>query len=433
LILTLSGCELLAAGQLMPGLAPGVGKPLEGEVVDGRTRLPVGGATVVSGLGSTTTDANGRFKLYGGLNSREVSVCRAGYTAMTLGGLEPEAMGNLQFVIQPQFPTSGSLPKRFLELSGQVTGLPAGQDGLVSLGELTSSVSNGGYQIRFESEVPGKVITSVLGWGAINGRYQENASAPQPFNFTTFSYRVEHWALGDTYPQAKVGHAPLAIANDVAFQKVKVAYTNLAGFTGGVQTDILLDFGVAGSVPVARALGSNQEISVPQIPGLKYVIQGEARDPSGRSASVVNITTNDPSKATFQLLGAPKVLSPTPGASGTGQKPQFSWSSTGPQDQVVYVITLYEGDKNSDSFDSKPKWIAQTSDTDITFPPFSVGDINGGALRPETMYTWVLRAVDVLEAPETPTSKRSVQDVAPVKPFRVRQRESETRGNTFTL
>lgn len=429
-LLPLTGCDMLLAGQLMPGLAPGVGHPLEGEVIDSRTRLPVGGATVVSGLGSTTTDANGRFKLYGNLNSREVSVSRAGYTAMTLGGLKTEQLGNLQFAIDPQFPATGSLPKRFLELNGQITGMPAGQEGLVSLGELTTSISNGGYQIRFESEVPGKVITSVLAWGAINGRYQENASAPQPFNFTNFSYRVEHYPLGDTYPQGTIRREPLAIGNGVQFQNVKVAYTNLSGFQS-VQTDILLDFGVAGAVPVARAMGSNQTLSVPQIPGLKYVINGEARDATGRSASVVNITTNDPSKANFQLLAAPKILSPQPGASGIGAKPEFEWSSAGSKDQVVYVLTLYEGEKNDDSFQSKPKWVARTIDTSVTFPPFSVSDINGGALRPEKKYTWVLRAIDILDATETPSSSR--RDIAPVKPFRVRKREAETRGNTFTL
>ena len=41
--------ELVAMGPFMPGLLPGVGFPLQGQVRDARTYLPVGGATVSSG------------------------------------------------------------------------------------------------------------------------------------------------------------------------------------------------------------------------------------------------------------------------------------------------------------------------------------------------------------------------------------------------
>ncbi|MFP5501691.1 MAG: hypothetical protein ACLGIN_04325 [Candidatus Sericytochromatia bacterium] len=411
----------------MPGLMPGVGHPIGGEVLDARTRLPVGGATVVSGLGSTVTDASGRFKLYGNLSSRELSVARAGYTSITVGGEPFDPSREITLTIDQQFPQNGTPKNRVIDLRGQVQA-PAGQNALVFLGSKAAPVSNGQFAVQLESPVPGKILTSVLAWGTIQGTYQADAAFDQHFSFTAFSYDILSWSLGNTYPEGmRRIDTPLLVRQHVPLKPVQVNYTNRGAFSS-VKTAIALDFGVAGSVPVALASASNQRIEVPAIPGLKYVVQGQAFDDSKRMSSTVSITTNDLTKATFQLLSPPKVKTPASGAAEVGQRPTFSWEPVG-QKGILYQLSLYECDPATDVCDPRPKWVCRTTDTEVTYPGFALSDVNGGALRPDKKYTWSIRAVDLLDATEAPTSRR---DVSTVKPYLVRKRESEAGGNSFT-
>lgn len=426
-----SGCELAAMGPLMPGLLPGVGFALQGVVRDARTYLPVGGATVNSGLGTTVTDAEGKFNLYGNMSSREISVSRAGYVAKTVGGQKLEPGTTVDFTLDPVFNRDGKLPMGFLDIQGKVVS-PSGQiaspDGLVSFAGKPAPVANGAFQVRYESQVPGRLFSSVLAGGRISGRYEEGARVFQPFNFETFGYQLVHFTVGETYPQGLRTDQNLVVGSDVSFTTVKVNYTNLASLDKAqVQTSVFLDFGVAGSVLVAQATSSNQIIKVPSLAGVKYVVSGEAFNDSQTQSSAVTITTNNPSQAPFQLLAPPKVLTPAPGATRAGPRPTFSWSPSTVRG-LQYEVTLYEGDEKDPG--TTAKWAATTTETEITYPGFSLSDINGGALRPDKKYSWVVRAIDVLAPTEDATHQRRTLDV---KPLRSRKREATSRGNTFSI
>lgn len=438
LIPLLGGCDLLIAGLVgPPGTLPGMGPAIEGIVLDAATQLPVGGATVVSGLGSALSDATGRFKLYGAFGSHELSASRYGYTGVTDGEFDASAGDPVTISLAPYNPPESSLPTRFLKLDGNVTGLDAAGNGLVSFGGLTASVSNAAYQIEFKAQVPGRILTSVLAWGTISGKYHEGVAAAQPFNFTNFGYDVRHWPLGETIPESRQT-MNLPIRADAPIQAIHVNYGNTTGFAS-VQTDILLDFGVAGDVPVATQTSSNQDILVPKVPGLKYVVVGEARDASGKGSSAVMITTNDPSAATFPLLPLPKVTEPS--GAGAGSRPTFKWSASTAKD-VAYQVTLYEIIPGVSS--SKAKWVGVTRAPEITYPGFSQSDINGGALRTEYKYRWNLRVIDILGATDLASSKNFEPDAAygllgtffpqapSVKPFRVRKREAQVIDTAFT-
>jgi hypothetical protein len=425
----LSGCELAAMGPLMPGLLPGVGFPLTGIVRDARTYLPVGGATVYSGLGTTVTDAEGKFSLYGNMASREISVSRAGYVAKTLGGQKLEPGMTVDFTLDPVFNRDGKLPMGFLDIQGKVvtpTGQIASPDGLVSFAGKPAPVANGAFQVRYESQVPGKLFSSVLAGGRIAGRYEEGAKVFQPFNFETFGYQLVHFTVGETYPQGLRTDQNLVVGGEVPFSTVRVNYTNLSGLNT-VQTSVFLDFGVAGSVLVAQATASNQTIKVPSLPGVKYVVSGEAFNDSQTQSSAVTITTTNPSQAPFQMLTPPKVLAPAPGASRAGARPTFRWSESTVKG-LLYEITLFEGDEKDPG--TTAKWTASTTESEITYPGFSLSDVNGGALRPDKKYSWVVRAIDVLAPTEDATHQRRTLDV---KPLRSRKREATSRGNTFSI
>ncbi|MFN3432252.1 MAG: hypothetical protein ACK46X_20170 [Candidatus Sericytochromatia bacterium] len=419
-----AGCELMAMGPLMsPGILPGVGFPIQGIVRDARTHLPIGGATVASGLGATVTDAEGRYSLYGNMSSREISVSRAGYQAQTMGGLKPDVFMSMDFTLDPIFALDTKLPMGFLDVRGSIR-VPGGvsPDGLVSLSGKLVPVSNGAYSVRTEGQVPGKVTSTVMAGGRITGAYEENPKVFQPFNFETFGYQLVHLAVGDNYP---AGQRPgdLVVDGSVEFRNVRVSYTNLGGLANvQVQTTVELDFGVAGYVTVAQATGSNQLIKVPKIDGVKYVVRGQAFNEARTQSSAVTITTTDPSQAPFQMLTPPKVLGPT--GSRVGARPTFKWAaSTVPG--VVYQVTLSEGDEGT------AKWQATTTETEITYPSFSLADVNGGALRPDKKYNWSVRVIDVLATTEEATNQR--RSVLQVKPLRSRQREAMTGGLSFSL
>ncbi|MEB3221828.1 MAG: hypothetical protein VKS61_07080 [Candidatus Sericytochromatia bacterium] len=421
----LAGCDLAIAGFLLPGL----GRPLTGRVVDARTRLPVGGATVLAGLGQTVTDGQGHFRLFGNFASDEVSVARAGYIAQTQGGIPLSPDGDLAFTLEPLFVPASPLPVRFLQLSGPVTGLASPvEPAMVCLGGTSVGVSNGAYAIEYKAPAPGRILSAVLARGTLSAPWIEGVAAPQPFHFLQFAYEVGSWRLGDTIPESAQTR-PVQIASQVPIQPVRVSYSNLGGF-GGVQTDVALDFGVLGYVPVARALASSQGLPVPVLAGLKYVVTGEASDAAGKTSSLVTLTTNDPGRATFQLLSVPRVVEPTAGATGVGQRPTFRWTPLAVD--VEYEVRVREVGE------AQLKWVGRTRFPEITYPGFAANDINGGALRPDRKYTWSLRAIEVLEAGDAPASPRfALADLAgprvPVRPYRVRKREAEVRDMGFSL
>ncbi|MEB3198246.1 MAG: carboxypeptidase-like regulatory domain-containing protein [Candidatus Sericytochromatia bacterium] len=420
----LCGCDLALASVLSPGL----GRPMTGRVLDARTKLPVGGATVLAGLGSTVTDAAGQFRLFGNFASDEISIARAGYVALTQGGLSLDAASDLQFELEPLFTPSSGLPMRFLQLNGAVRGLstPA-TPALVSLGGVSTGVSNGLYALEYKAPAPGRILTAVLAWGSLSAPYAEGVAVPQAFHFLDFAYQVGSWRLGDTIPEA-AQEQMLQIAPQVPIQPVRVQFSNLGNFRN-VQTEVALDFGALGYVPVARSLASNQTLPVPALSGLKYVVQGEAIDASGKQSSSVSITTNDPGKASLPLLPLPKIEGPANGASGVGQRPTFRWTAI--PHEVSYELTLREVGEG------KAKWIGRTSYSQITYPGFALNDINGGALRPERKYTWSLRAVELLEEtelPDTPSFRLTAAEAkVPMRPFRTRKREVEIREMGFAL
>ena len=423
----LTGCDAAVAGFFLPGL----GRPMTGRVVDARTHLPVGGATVLAGLGSTVTDGDGRFRLLGNFGSREISVGRAGYVAVTMGGVSPDPGGELQFALEPLFPATVTTPNKFLTLEGPVSGLPQSAPAMVTLSGKQATVSNNFFNVQLDAGIPGRMMTSVLAWGALSDAYVENGNGP--FHFLNFNYIVGSWPMADTVPASR--QAPIAIAfqptSPIPIIDTKIAYGNLDPTKfSGVQTDVLLDFGVVGYVPVARALASSQQLKVPRVEGLKYVITGEARSTSGKASSLVMLTTNDPGKATFQLLSVPTIEGPP--SAGAGQRPTFAWTPV--PGEVNYEVELYEVGEG------KPKWVGRTDQPEITYPAFAPNDVNGGALRPEKKYSWSLRVIDLLDEDETPTAARRYDLLGvgalgpvPVKPYRVRQREVIVRDNGFSL
>jgi hypothetical protein len=423
----LSGCDLALAGLFLPGL----GRPLVGRVIDARTRLPVGGATVLAGLGQTVTDGQGRFRLFGNFASDEVSVARAGYVAQTQGGIPVSPDGDLEFPLEPLFVPTSPLPVRFLQLSGPVAGLSSPlEPAMVCLGGTSVAVSNGAYAVEYKAPSPGRILSAVLARGTLSAPWVEGVAAPQPFHFLQFGYEVGSWRLGDTIPESAQTR-PIQIAAQVPIQPVRVSYSNLGGF-GGVQTDVALDFGVLGYVPVARAFASSQSLPVPVLAGLKYVVSGEASDAGGKTSSLVSLTTNDPGRAAFALLTVPRVVEPVAGATGVGQRPTFRWTPL-PVD-VSYEVRVREVGE------AQLKWVGRTRFPEITYPGFAPNDINGGALRPDRKYTWSLRAVEVLEEGVLPTSPRFELTAAgapdarvPVRPYRVRKREAEVRDMGFSL
>jgi hypothetical protein len=304
--------------------------------------------------------------------------------------------------------------------------MPGGQtatpDGLVMLaGARPTAVSNGRFQITYDGQEPGRLVSRMLAGGRIDSPYDEKATVFQPFQFLSFGYQLQHLVLGEIYPQA-LREGNLVIDPNTKFRDVRVTYTNLGRLTN-VQTTILLDFGVAGAVTVAQKTGSNQLVSVPHIEGVKYVISGEALNEGKTQYSSVIITTANPSQAPFQLLTPPQVLAPLSGAKRVGARPTFRWSALS-QPGMVYEISLFEGDEIT------AKWVATTPEAEITYPGFSLSDVNGGALRPDKKYRWSVRAIDMLAPTENATNQRNLMAV---EPLRSRKREASNTENDFTI
>ncbi|MBU6428348.1 MAG: hypothetical protein KGR26_05020, partial [Cyanobacteria bacterium REEB65] len=166
-----------------------------------------------------------------------------------------------------------------------------------------------------------------------------------------------------------------------------VSYANVS-WAKQFETDISLDFGLMGSILVARSLASQTSVPIPQFVSYpKYVLQGIARSADLTQSSQVTLATNHPSLGNFYMLRPPQPLSPARNATGVGAHPVFSWTPVASADS--YVVKVVE------QGNSQPKWqaVVDGSTTAIAYPNFSDGDINGGALIPGAQYTWEVHAV----------------------------------------
>lgn len=420
----LSGCDLLLLSPVMPGL----GRPLTGRVLDSQTGLPIGKATVAAGWGATNTDNAGNFSLFGDFSGgKNLSISRAGYVSVTYA-LGPLVEGDTYYV-DPSFASNGGLTHRALNLTGtlrNVDGTLLTANGNVSFGGAASTKTNettGTYGIKVTAALPGSVFSGVLAGGQITGGPVDNTS--QPFNYQSFGYRLVD------IPSVVTDASWTATANvqvqNTAFTDMTVAYKNLGAFNSpSPRTEVTLDYGMLGSVPVGRGFSTSQALRVPKVDGAKYVVSGLVSDGALRTESKAAITTNLIATVTFDMLTPPKVTGPVDNATGVGFNPTFSWNRV--DKATSYYVEVFEDTGSSNLL---PKWKGYTKDTSITFPGFWENDFNGGILYGEASYSWAVHAV----GSEVSTIKSAVDlraDLPSVKPFRQSRFESVTKGMRFS-
>lgn len=403
----ISGCELAVASQALPGLFWPVGQPLTGSIADADTGLPIGNATVLCGLGSATTDNQGRFALYGALQADAISVSRAGYTSVTLQ--QGKVKDGIHLALSPLFPNQGSLVTRYAELQGRLAGLT---DVAFSDGSIATASQEGDFLLPLRGGFPGSMYSGVLGYGKLEGGPMQGAN---PFYFTTFGFEFMDIPLFDSESaadEASMSHNPAVPATtmgDLTFQ-----FSNLEDLTK-VTAEATLDFGMRGSILVARSLASDQAVKLPLKTGMIYDFSGLACNETGTLKSLVSVTTNAPGNAVkFELLGLPKPIAPTGKVDAT---PIFSWNAV--PGAISYTVKVYE---NASTY---PKWVGTTSTNCITYPGFAYGDLNGGALNPSAKYHWSVTASDVGSGNSSPS--------APLfRPYQKALRESSASGMEFT-
>ena len=459
----LAGCDLLLLSPILPGIVPGLGQPLRGHVFDSATGQPIGAATVVSELGWASTDNSGRFSLYGAVSRRNISICRAGYTSLTF------AAGALQddraYFLDALFPTpgQGDLTSRRVEIRGKIKTSFGPIDGeVVFAGFGKGKISANQYAIPdFRAALPGTIFSGVMAGGEVdNGPiFQEANATEQPFSFRDYGNNT----LGFGYAFFDVPFRPTGTLTVVPWEapaeieigrtfsaKAAIGYTNTK-WAKEVKTDVTLDFGILGSVPVARGLATSQTMTVPSIANTKYVLEGRAYNADKSRESVVVITTNNPAEPhSFDLLTPPDPEFPAKGQNGVGGRPTFRWRSV--TDAEAYMVQVFEPNI------PQPKWRGITADTSLTFPGFGDGDVNGGALLPGVKYNWEIHAIgskygatspksmdfkDFLPAGytdhglgprmRTPADILGIKDGSPpFRPFRKKAFESLTKGLEFT-
>ncbi|MBI6546933.1 MAG: hypothetical protein HY692_09080, partial [Cyanobacteria bacterium NC_groundwater_1444_Ag_S-0.65um_54_12] len=235
--------------------------------------------------------------------------------------------------------------------------------------------------------------------------------------------------------------------------RARVSYTNTS-WASEVQTEIILDFGILGAVPVARAFASAQDIPIPSVANSKYILVGTASSANRRHESRTLIDTNTPQRTVFDLLSPPEPLYPAPGAKGLGGHPEFGWKPV--NGAGSYLVEIFEGEGPSSL---KPKWRGITTGTTLRYPWFGDADLNGGAILPGASYSWAVHAIrsgygpgdgqaialrDIPAAPGLApggswlTLKLTADDLTrssrgqPFRPFRQKTFESITRGMEFT-
>ena len=427
LILPLSGCELLLISPTLPGLMPFVGSPFTGKVVDSVTGLPLGNATVTAGLLATAkTEPDGSFKLYGNIGGQGIAIARAGYTSLSYVTSSPLQAGQTYF-LPPLFPGTGLPSAKHVTLQGSVrydNSPITGTGGAVfaGLASAMTNVNTGVFDMPIRELLPGTVHSGVLAGGTLRGGpiTPEAGQSAADFDFTSFGYRFVDIPFYDKPDLAPLPLQPIE-AKHVPIQALSVSYSNAGAFQQ-VQTDVIMDFGLMGSVPVARSTQSNKNIPVPFVQGIKYAIEGRATDASGKLTSKVSITTNSLGAIPFKLLSPPTATGPENGAQGVGGTPNFSWNPV--PDAQSYAVEVFEGTHASATL----KWKGYTSQTSIAFPTFPDWDMNGGALIPQIAYTWTVRAYDA----GVEDLGKSVTAPPPTKPYRRNLYESAVSGMTFT-
>ncbi len=424
LILPLSGCELLLISPTLPGLMPFVGSPFTGKVVDSVTGLPLGNATVTAGLLATAkTEADGSFKLYGNIGGQGIAIARAGYTSLSYVTSSPLQAGQTYF-LPPLFPSTGLPSAKHVTLQGSVrydNAQITGKGGVVFAGLVSAMTNNGLFSMPIRELLPGTVHSGVLAGGTVLGGpiTPEAGQSAADFSFDSFGYRFVDIPFFDKPDLAPLTLQPIE-AKHVPIQALSVSYSNAAAFNQ-VQTDVIMDFGLMGSVPVARSTQSNKSIPVPFVQGIKYAIEGRATDASGKLTSKVSITTNSLGAIPFKLLSPPAVNGPANGAE-EGGTPTFSWNPV--PDAQSYAVEVFEGTHASATL----KWKGYTSQTSIAFPTFPDWDMNGGSLIPGISYTWTVRAYNAT----VESLGKSVTAPPPTKPYRSNLYESAASGMTFT-
>lgn len=423
----LSGCDLLLLSPSMPGLAPGIGRPLNGRVVDSQTGLPIGQATVMAAWSATKTDNEGKFSLYWDMTGgRSVSVSRAGYSSVTyeLGQLTD---GDTYY-IDPIFASSGTLPHRSLNVTGVLltrenAALTA--NGNVSISAGTSGNTNSGtgaFALPVDAGFSGSIFSGVLAGGQISGGPVGTA----PFNYQSFGYRLIDIP---TVTGSSTWTATATVqVQDVPFLDMMVQYDNLAAYKAPtIQTDVSLDFGMLGAVPIARGVSSNQPVRVPRVEAAKYVVAAkvEGTDAGLKTASYANVTSNATAKVPLPLLAPPKVVGPVQDEPNAGASPTFSWQPV-PNAHSYYVEVL----ENTGAPTAQAKWRGYTAGTSIRYPGFWDIDTNGGILFKEATYSWAVHALSSDSGYARKASDLRA-DLPKYQPYRQRRFESVTSGMRF--
>lgn len=430
---SLSGCDVLLLSPTLPGIAPGLGIPITGRVLDSRTGLPIGHATVLSNFLSTAlTDSQGHFSLYRAFGDT-LSFARAGYTAVTYAGA-PLQSGQ-DYYLDPQFPDDGQLPTEYASLQGTLTvngSAPAANASVTFGGADSYQVAAGGnYTVAIHENAPGLVASGVIFGGILDGgpvTPPEN-QAPQPFDYQIFGYRFVDVPLSGNPNAAPVPMPALDASTATNLTTMTIQYGNQPA-NSSLETDIALDFGLLGSVPVARTFGSSVQVPLPNL-GIatpRYLIDGVASATDGTLSelSKISLSTSALGANDFTLLPYPVPRGPSNGASGVGRWPTFSWQPV--PGAASYYVELFEGSN------LKPKWRGYTTDTSIGYPHFWDGDSNGGPLlsAAQASYSWSVHALDEdigkVIAVASPSGARS----APYAPYRHRIREAITGGMVFT-
>ncbi|MNX84226.1 hypothetical protein D3C86_1160180 [compost metagenome] len=411
----------------MPGLAPGIGQPTSGRVLDSQTGLPIGKATVMAGWSATNTDNEGNFSLYWDMTGgHSISISRAGYTSVTYE-LDQPRDGDA-YLIDPIFASSGTLPHRSLNVTGLLLtreGSPLTANGNVSISAGASSNANGetgAFALPVDAGFSGTIFSGVLAGGQITGGPVGSA----PFNYQSFGYRMIDvpTVAGSSTMTAT---ATVQVQN-LPFLDMMVQYDNLGAFKAPtIQTDVSLDFGMLGAVPIARGVSSNQPLRVPRVETAKYVVSAKVEGSDGplKTTSTALVTSNVSAKVPLPLLAPPKVLGPAQDDPNAGASPTFSWQAV-PNARSYYVEVL----ENTGAPTAQAKWRGYTAGTSIRFPGFWDNDLNGGILFKEASYSWAVHALSSDSGYARKASDLRA-DLPKYQPYRQRRFESVTSGMRF--
>lgn len=420
----LAGCDLLLVSATAPGMFPGMGHALTGKVMDSQSGLPIGNASVTAGWGGANTDSGGNFTLYGDFSgARTLSIARAGYVSLT-NDLGPLADGD-SYYLDPIFASTGSLTHRSLNVTGTLWASaadPLGANGNVCLAGMDNqpTLANGGFSFILSAGMPGQIFSGVLAGGQLSGG---PVSGGSPFNYQSFGYRLIDFPSVDVAATTVMATTSLQVQN-IPFQDLSVSYPGLSAFgTAAPTTEVYLDFGMLGSIIVARGAASGQTLHVPNVAGVKYVIKAKVADSKGNTGVATEVTNLN--VVSVPLLPPPSVQGPLDKSYHIGGTPTFAWAPV--PGASSYRVEITE-DTGGSVF--QKKWVGYTTRTSLSYPGFWDSDYNGGFLFQGATYSWSVHAVSADSA--TFPSRSGSGDVPSVLPFRQRQFESSTGGMRFT-